>query len=378
LEKKEKQRLENRQSWEPIEKIKDLKKGYISQVVHKICELIIKYNAIVVFEDLNFGFKRGRQKIERQVYQNLEKALIEKLNYLVFKDRDCLSPGGVLNAYQLTAPFETFQKMGKQTGIIFYTQANYTSVTDPLSGFRKNIYISNSSPVEKIKKELKKLKEFAWDIKKGSYYLSYDQKDFNSDSDSKSWKIYFNVPRIRRENNSGHWNYKHINPNIELKKILSGYGFELKGDIKKQIAEKEEKGELRENREFDDKARNFYKSLIYLINLTFQLRNSFSKKIKLDENDSVIEEGKDVDFIASPVEPFFTTANDYKDLNLAGFEDKILAKDKERIMKEFNGDANGAYNIARKGLITLNRINENSEKPNLIIKKEDWDKFVIE
>jgi CRISPR-associated protein Cpf1 len=49
--------------------------------------MIIEYNAIVVLEDLNFGFKRGRFKVEKQVYQKFEKMLIEKLNYLAFKDR---------------------------------------------------------------------------------------------------------------------------------------------------------------------------------------------------------------------------------------------------------------------------------------------------
>jgi len=72
----------------------------------------------------------------------LKKHLIDKLNYLVFKDeRDVSIPGGILNGYQLTAPFDSFKKMGKQTGILFYTNAEYTSQTDPLTGFRK-IYIS--------------------------------------------------------------------------------------------------------------------------------------------------------------------------------------------------------------------------------------------
>jgi CRISPR-associated protein Cpf1 len=46
----------------------------------------LKYNAIIVLEDLNGGFKRGRQKIEKSVYQKLELALAKKLGYLVLKD----------------------------------------------------------------------------------------------------------------------------------------------------------------------------------------------------------------------------------------------------------------------------------------------------
>ena len=61
LDAKEKQRDEARRSWQTIENIKELKEGYMSQVVHKIAELMVKYNAIVVLEDLNLGFMRGRQ-----------------------------------------------------------------------------------------------------------------------------------------------------------------------------------------------------------------------------------------------------------------------------------------------------------------------------
>ena len=80
LDAKERQRDEARRSWQTIENIKELKEGYMSQVVHKIAELMVKYNAIVVLEDLNMGFMRSRQKIEKQVYQKFVKMLIDKLN----------------------------------------------------------------------------------------------------------------------------------------------------------------------------------------------------------------------------------------------------------------------------------------------------------
>ena len=121
LDTKEKQRDKSRKSWTNIENIKDLKAGYLSYLVYQISKLMIKHNAIVVFEDLNIGFKRDRTQFEKQVYQKLEKALIDKLNYLVFKNESHKTSGGFLNAYQLTAPFESFKKMGKQTGFIFYT-----------------------------------------------------------------------------------------------------------------------------------------------------------------------------------------------------------------------------------------------------------------
>ena len=85
LEEKAKNREQARKDWQTVEGIKDLKKGYISQVVRKLADLAIKHNAIIVFEDLNMRFKQIRGGIEKSAYQQLEKALIEKLNFLVQK-----------------------------------------------------------------------------------------------------------------------------------------------------------------------------------------------------------------------------------------------------------------------------------------------------
>lgn len=53
--------------------------------MHVICQLVVKYDAIIVMEKLTDGFKRGRTKFEKQVYQKFEKMLIDKLNYYVDK-----------------------------------------------------------------------------------------------------------------------------------------------------------------------------------------------------------------------------------------------------------------------------------------------------
>ena len=91
-------------------------------------------------------FKQIRSGIEKSTYQQLEKALIEKLNFLVNKkETDPKKAGHLLKAYQLTAPFTTFKDMGKQTGIIFYTQASYTSKIDPITGWRPNLYLKYNS-----------------------------------------------------------------------------------------------------------------------------------------------------------------------------------------------------------------------------------------
>lgn len=73
LEEREGVRAKARKNWKKIENIKDIKQGYLSQVVHFISKMMVEYNAIVVLEDLNMGFMRGRQRIERSVYEQFEK-----------------------------------------------------------------------------------------------------------------------------------------------------------------------------------------------------------------------------------------------------------------------------------------------------------------
>ena len=107
-------RDEARKNWQTIENIKELKNGYVSQVIRKICDLILRYDAIVVFEDLNFGFKRGRSALDFPVYQKLELALIKKLNYLVNKNAKPNEAGHCLKAYQLAPMVANPKDIGKQ------------------------------------------------------------------------------------------------------------------------------------------------------------------------------------------------------------------------------------------------------------------------
>lgn len=62
LTEREGENKEARRNWKMIANIKDLKRGYLSQVVHIISKMMVEYDAIVVLEDLNPGFIRGRQK----------------------------------------------------------------------------------------------------------------------------------------------------------------------------------------------------------------------------------------------------------------------------------------------------------------------------
>lgn len=351
LEEKAKNREQARKDWQTVEGIKDLKKGYISQVVKKLADLAIKHNAIIVFEDLNMRFKQIRGGIEKSAYQQLEKALIEKLNFLVEKgETDPEKAGHLLQAYQLTAPFETFKDMGKQTGIIFYTQAAYTSRIDPITGWRPHLYLKYSS-AEKAKTDISKFTKI--EFVNGRFEFTYDIKNFRQDKEYPNntiWTVCSCVERFRwdkslNQNKGGYTHYKNLTENF--RELFEKNNIDTQKDIAEQIKKMKTDGNER-----------FFKDFIFFSNLICQIRNTQKEK-----------NGNENDFILSPVEPFF-------DSRKAEQFGKNLPK---------NGDDNGAYNIARKGIIILKKIesfykaNKGCEKMkwgDLYVYGTDWDNFV--
>lgn len=359
LDYKEKKRKLQRQSWGEVEQIKDSKKWYISVVIRKIADLIIKYNAIVILEDLNVRFKQIRWGIEKSIYQQLEKALIDKLNFLVEKwETDINKAWNLLKAYQLTAPFTAFKEMWKQTWIIFYTQASYTSKIDPVTGWRPNLYIKKWNA--KLNKEnILKFESIVWNREKNRFEITYDLKDFqNKKSDEfpnkTKWTLCTCVERYKWDknlNNNKWWYELHKNLTDDFKELFWDYEIDIFSNIKEQIKNLEE--------EWNEK---FFNRFLDLFKLLCQIRNT---------NDSAKEEWKD-DFILSPIEPFFDS------------------RESEKFWKNLpkNWDDNGAYNIARKWIIILNEIwkwQKENEKlewkkeksyPDFFISHKYWDDFV--
>ena len=319
LDKKEQERADARLAWTAIENIKEIKSGYLSQVVHKLALLVEKYNAVIVLENLNMGFKRGRVKVEKQVYQNFEKALIQKFNYLVFKNRSYAENGSFANGYQLTAPFESFAKLGRQTGILYYVDPSYTSHICPKTGFVN--YINNYlkyTNVETAKLTLAKIDGFKFNNAKGyfEFVIDYD-KFINSKISLGKWTIctagderYSYDPKTKTTTK--------YDVTKELQNLLAKYN----------VAYDDGKDLLGKIKDIDEKG--FYSALLYWLRLTMQLR--YTVKGTGDEDD----------YILSPV----------ADKN-GNFYDSRKAKDNE----PKNADANGAYHIALKGLQTIKGIN---------------------
>ena len=338
LNEKEKGRDAARKSWTQIENIKELKSGYLSHVVHKLAKLMIKYNAIVCLEDLNFGFKRGRIKVEKQVYQKFEKALIDKLNYLVFKDEKSGKAGHYLKAYQLTAPFESFSKLGKQSGFLFYVASHYTSKIDPVTGFASFINMRYEN-MAKSKKFFSNIDSIKYNSDKDYFEFEIDYKKVGQNKGGQpNWTVCTHGKERYRYDKKTR-NYKCYDVTEELKKLFedNGLAYMHGEDIREAICQIEKAG--------------FFKSLHFWFGLVLQLRHGYK--------DGEVEK----DYILSPVADAtgkFFDSREYEEMG-----ESPLPKD---------ADANGAYNIARKGLLLLEQINENG-KPGKIDNKS-WFEFV--
>jgi len=342
LSQREIERKEARQSWNSIGKIKDLKEGYLSKAVHEVSKLVLKYNAIVVLEDLNFGFKRGRFKVEKQVYQKFEKMLIDKLNYLVCKNvQNSTDTGGVLNAYQLTVPLESFSKLGKQSGILFYVPAAYTSKIDPTTGFVNLFNTSGISNNSERKEFLQGFDSIMYSAKDGGIFafkFDYRNRNFRTlKTDHKNiWTVYTIGERIKYKRNVKR--YETTDPTKRIKDMLSSSGirYEDGQNIRDHIVQSG-----------NDK-------------LIEEVYNSFTDSLQMRNSD------REQDYIISPVKnrsgEFFRT----------GSERKELPKD---------ADANGAYHIALRGELLMQMIAENfdpkSDKFTMPkMEHKDWFEFM--
>ncbi|MBD8974192.1 MAG: type V CRISPR-associated protein Cpf1 [Clostridiales bacterium] len=342
LDTKEKERDKARKNWTSVENIKELKEGYISQVVHKICELVVKYDAVIAMEDLNFGFKRGRFPVEKQVYQKFENMLISKLNLLIDKKADPTENGGLLRAYQLTNKFDGVNK-AKQNGIIFYVPAWDTSKIDPATGF-----VNLLKPKYTSVPEAKNLFETIDDIKYNAntdmfeFYIDYSKFPRCNSDFKKSWTVCTNSSRIltfpnKEKNNM--WDNKQIVLTDEFKSLFNEFGIDYKGNLKDSI--------------LSISNADFYGRLIKLFSLTLQMRNSITGST-LPEDDYLISP------VANESGEFYDSRN-YKGTNAA---------------LPCDADANGAYNIARKALWAINVLKDTPDdmlnKAKLSITNAEW------
>lgn len=333
-------RAEARRNWKKIENIKDLKAGYLSQVVHVIAQMMVEYNAIVVLEDLNMGFMRGRQKIERSVYEQFEHMLIDKLNFYVDKKKEACAPGGLLHGLQLANKFESFNKLGKQSGCLFYVPAWNTSKIDPVTGF-VNMLDARYESVESSRRFFSRFDVIRYNEEKNWFEFTFDYNNFHAklDGTKTQWTLCTYGSRIKTFRNPAklnQWDNEEVVLTDEFKKVFVNAGINIHGNLKEAICSLAKREHL--------------EPLMHLMKLLLQLRNS--------------KTNSEVDYMLSPVAEngvFYDSRSCNGNLPI-------------------DADANGAYNIARKGLWVLRQIQDSKpgDKLNLALSNKEWLRFVQE
>lgn len=346
-----KDRDKNRRNWKRLDDIKNLKQGYLSQVVHKLVSMIIEYDAIVVLENLNGGFIRERQCIEKQVYQQFEKALIEKLCFYVDKSKNADELGGVNHPLQLTYPYKNNMSANGQNGVLFYIPAWNTSKIDPVTGF-VNLFNINFDTIKDAQSFFQKFKSISYNHYKDYFEFTYDYSDFTNKAEGTrtAWTICTYGTRnlnYRDANNNSEWkNTGDFDLTMCFKTFFSDKNINIFTNLQEQICERNDKkffyGDSEKKDVFDKLG------LIQVFKLLLQMRNSIT--------------GTEVDYLLSPV----------ADAN-GNFYDSRTCPD--TLPKD--ADANGAYNIARKGLWAVEKIkaSEPGSKPNLAITNKEWLQF---
>lgn len=338
LAEREDNRTEARRNWKRIDNIKEIKQGYLAQVVHIISKMMVEYKAIVILEDLNMGFMRRWQKIERSVYEQFEKSLIEKLNYYVDKQKDENEVGGLLHAFQLTSKFKSFKELGKQSGCLFYVPAWNTSKIDPVTGF-VNLFDTKNVKGEKVRAFFSNFDAIRYNAERDWFEFAFNYSNFtNKARDTREeWTLCTHGTSIRTFRNPSKINHRDSEEVVltdEFKKVFEKAGIDICGNLKNAICALKEKAHL--------------EKLMQLMKLLLQMRNS--------------KPNTEVDYMISPV------ADEQGNFYDSRCGNSALPD---------NADANGAYNIARKGLWVIKQIRETpaGKRPDWAIKNKEWLKF---
>ena len=272
--------------------------------------------------------------------------LIDKLNYLSFKDCEVDEEGGILRGYQLAQQFVSFQRLGKQSGFLFYIPAAYTSKIDPVTGFVNHFNFNDITNAEKRKEFFMKMERI--EMKNGDIEFEFDYRKFKTyQTDFQNlWTISTYGKRIvMQPDEMGHKLMKDYYPTQQIIQAFKNKGITVEEgtDIKALLSTIEP----------NVANASLFSTLFYAFQKTLQLRNS----------NAATEE----DYILSPVavngKHFCTTDEVNKGKDDDGNWNSKLPVD---------ADANGAYHIALKGLYLLN--NPQTKK----IENEKWLQYMVE
>lgn len=336
-----KERKKSQKNYLEIQKIKDLKNGYVGHLVGEVVKKAYENNAIIVLEDLNKAFKQSRVNIDFSIYQKFEDALIKKLNYLAFrrnKENDIASYSKWL---QLTNPF--WKSSGKQNWIIFYVNPVNTSTTCPKCWWKKDLYLKYKNGKTAIK-DISNFDKIYFDKSKNNFVFIYNLKNFWLEKDL---EISLNSNRdriITYRDKEALDNF--VSTNIDITKEFKKYLVESWIDYTtwwNLIQDITEKWMWKNSNQ-----KNLFQNFYYVLSIVNQIRNSITG----DDTD-------EWDYIACPC---------------CSFDSRNI----KWVLK--NWDDVWAYNIWRKGLMLIDKVyhwyNDKKDKyPNLIITNDEFELY---
>ena len=254
------------------------------------------------------------------------------------KKKDASETGGLLRAYQLANDPKLPNKNGKQDGFLFYVSAWNTSKIDPVTGF-VNLLDTRYESVAKAQTFFNKFDSIRYNKEQDRFEFSLDYTSFTAKAEGTrtKWTLCTYGTRVetfRNAEKNSSWDSREIDLTTEWKTMFAKYNVPLDSNLKEAIL-------LQSNK-------NFYTDILHMMKLTLQMRNSVT--------------GTDIDYMVSPV------ANERGD-----FFDSRTAQEGLPI----NADANGAYNIARKGLWLAQQIKNASDLADvkLAISNREWLQF---
>jgi len=246
---------------------------------------------------------------------------------------------------QLTNKFESFKKLGKQNGFLFYVNAWNTSKIDPVTGF-VNLFNTRYENVEKAKIFFSNFESIKFNHVKNYFEFAvnnYSKFNAKSEETKQNWIICTYGSRIKTVRNSkknNSWDSEEINLTEKFIKFFEKYKIDVQSGrcLKDLICMQTQK--------------EFFEELLYLFKLTLQMRNS---KTNTKE-----------DYLISPV----------ADANGKFYDSREYEKIEKPLLPK-NTDANNTYNIARKRIMIIDKIKnaDNFKKPDLIITNKEWLQF---
>lgn len=212
---REKEIAEAKEEWDYSKDIKDIKAGYLSQAIHTIVELQEKYDAVIFLEDYSGSFVQGRMKNMKNVYQQFQKALLQRLSCYVEEGK------GYGDAIQLACPVSSLEDLKGQSGIVYFVNPSYTANIDPTTGFA-NLYYNDFryDSLKKAKETLGKITDVRFNDNEQDFEITLSEKAFGVSSADKVWVLHTKGMRTVFKDKK----YRDYDCTEEMKTLFSEYG----------------------------------------------------------------------------------------------------------------------------------------------------------